>query len=828
MRIIELELKNIRGIKEIALRPNGHNFVVWGGNGSGKSAVVDGIDFLLTGGISRLTGQGTGSVSLKRHGAHVDCHELSEACVRAIVQLNGLSAPVTISRSLDKPNEVSLSADVGGVFSRISEIAARGQHVLTRREILRFITAEPGKRAEDIQNLMNLADVEEIRKAIGRVVGTYDKALSSARKNAAKARSELSARAGVPEYDARATLLAVNDHRSTLGGAAVSELNSSTLKSNVAAPVVVAGKQDVNISRFEQELENIETALSGESAAEIRAEDESLRRMVAVIHEDASTLRAFSSQKLVDMGLKLLDESGACPLCDREWAPGELKGYLESKLMAAQGVQLQADQVQNLSESLVGKILVVQSSVARVLALLPKLELRDAEDVMSRWLASLQELETALEEPLTRYHKSKWTAEETQRLVAPVGIAETIGRIRETAKSRYPRSTPEQAAWDALTELIVELRKVEDRDKELKDVEVSHARSVILQREFERARDDILNALYDSIKDRFVELYRELHGQDELGFEATLRPSGAALDFEVDFYGRGRFPPNALHSEGHQDSMGVCLFLALSERLTENLLDLVVLDDVVMSVDAEHRRRFCDLVAKQFTNKQFLITTHDRTWALQLSHHGVVEHDGLVEFFDWNVDSGPRVNEAGDLWGRIDGDLRMNDVPSAAQKLRRGSEQFFAEVCSNLGAPVPFRIDGRYELGDLRQSAIGQFRKLLSDARRAHASWHRDPSAEIELLDAGRLEAYKHVSDETWAVSINIHFNELVNFEKNDFVPVVEAYKELFSLFTCPRCHGMIKIVREERAVVGVRCTCNYVNWNLKAKPVAARDAISA
>lgn len=55
MKIIELEIQNIRGIPSVILKPNGENFVIWGPNGSGKSAVVDAIDFLLTGKISRFT-----------------------------------------------------------------------------------------------------------------------------------------------------------------------------------------------------------------------------------------------------------------------------------------------------------------------------------------------------------------------------------------------------------------------------------------------------------------------------------------------------------------------------------------------------------------------------------------------------------------------------------------------------------------------------------------------------------------------------------------------------------------------------------------------------
>jgi DNA repair exonuclease SbcCD ATPase subunit len=169
-----------------------------------------------------------------------------------------------------------------------------------------------------------------------------------------------------------------------------------------------------------------------------------------------------------------------------------------------------------------------------------------------------------------------------------------------------------------LTRLEENIKALESAEENYKDAMRSHTRSVVLLDEFQKARDAILGKLFDEIKEHFVALYRYLHGPDEDTFTATLHPDGAALNFEVDFYGRGTHPPHALHSEGHQDSMGLCLYLALAERLTGGLIDLIILDDVVMSVDADHRRQLCDLLATFFPNRQFLITTHDKTWAAQL------------------------------------------------------------------------------------------------------------------------------------------------------------------------------------------------------------------
>lgn len=88
MKLLELEIDNVRGIGHLLLKPDGKNFVVWGPNGSGKSAVVDAIDFLLTGRITRLIGKGTGGITLAEHGPHID-HEPEEAIVRAVVRVRG-------------------------------------------------------------------------------------------------------------------------------------------------------------------------------------------------------------------------------------------------------------------------------------------------------------------------------------------------------------------------------------------------------------------------------------------------------------------------------------------------------------------------------------------------------------------------------------------------------------------------------------------------------------------------------------------------------------------------------------------------------------------
>jgi hypothetical protein len=265
--------------------------------------------------------------------------------------------------------------------------------------------------------------------------------------------------------------------------------------------------------------------------------------------------------------------------------------------------------------------------------------------------------------------------------------------------------------------------------------------------------------------------------------------------------------------------MGICLYLALAEHLIGGLIDLIILDDVVMSIDAEHRREVCRLLASYFPHRQFLITTHDRTWANQLRSEGIVDKRGTVEFYNWHVETGPQVNYEVDMWKRIEEDLQRNDVPSAAARLRRGSEQFFGMVCDALEAPVVFKLNGQWELGYLLPPAMGQYNKLLKQAKNAAQSWSDKGSFEmLQELESIVAPIYKRSNAEQWAVNANVHYNNWANFSDKDFRPVVEAFQDLYGLFVCSSCGGMLRLATSGVTPTSVRCNCGKVHWNLTAK----------
>jgi wobble nucleotide-excising tRNase len=111
------------------------------------------------------------------------------------------------------------------------------------------------------------------------------------------------------------------------------------------------------------------------------------------------------------------------------------------------------------------------------------------------------------------------------------------------------------------------------------------------------------------------------------------------------------------------------------KRVLGAYFTVAVLDDVVMSVDSQHRKQFCKLLKAKFPNTQFRITTHDQVWARQLRTEGVVGAKSAVAFHTWTVETGPVLDEVAEVWDKIDADLAKNEVPTAAARLRRPNTQ---------------------------------------------------------------------------------------------------------------------------------------------------------
>lgn len=816
MKLLTLDLHNFRGARgEQTITPNGKNMVILGPNGTGKSTFVDAIDFLLTGKVSRLLGEGTAGITLSSHGRHVDA-EAADAWVRAEVALPGIQEPVTIERHLDTPRSPIFDARYGDYLNAVFTLAHTGQHVLTRRDVLRFVTATPSRRGELVQEILGIDEIKRTRATLNRVKRNAQQEAKTARATLQTEESALAAASNEAEFNPSATLSFVNDQRHVLGAEPLTTLTAGAVRQGIDITDLGSLRYGANAQLLLQDLQNVRQFFTPDSRDRLIADDARLREAIQAVRRNPHLRQAFRAYRLVELGLEQLAEDDACPLCGHDWPAGELQQRLRLRLSEAEEGNRLRDQIKTARDAISQTSRIVQTCLAQLIAVSEVFGVSESAEPLTSWSSRLEQLTLALQDPLTHY-PADFNSGDVAQLMASTSALDSLQQLDDRLRLRVQEVSPEQTAYDALVRVAARLEQLAKAQETDRLAQLTARRASALAGAFERASDEVINGLYDTVCRRFQHLYRELHSEDEGAFTAALVSKKSGVTLDVDYYGRGSFPPTALHSEGHQDSMGVCLFLALAEHINQGKLELVVLDDVLMAIDADHRRAFSQVLQEAFPNNQFLITTHDKTWASQLRHQGFVQGGGFLEISGWDLKTGPRISSETDLWERIDKDLAANDVPAAAARLRRGAEEFFALACHNLKASVPYDMTQRYDLGVLLQAAKTQHKVLIKKAKAAADSWNdQERLDKLTELDEHRIKILQQLDTEQWAVNPAVHYNNWENFTPADFEPVVTAFQGLQVLFICSRCGAMLNY--SDSRPQAVRCRCGHVHWPLEKK----------
>lgn len=821
--LTRLTLHNFRGTRFLEVLPAGKNVGIVGPNGSGKSSVMDALDFLLTGQIRRLTGDGAKVLNLAKHGPHVDS---SPEAARVEGEFETGGKTVVLKRAIGNPDALDVTGVVPDGLRRWMQLAARGgHHLLTRREILRFICAEPSSRGQHIAALLDLSRVDTVRKEL-QGAAREAKSAETAAKVVVQNRISSLVRSFTPHLASEAdTLRQVNAHRIRLGGSATTALEPQSIRHELTSPA--AQSTDPLAGQRVRELLDRVLIWADESLPGVTRQLHGYWDRVELFRTNPEHLRELRSTDLVERGIKLLS-ADQCPLCLTSWEQDELRAFLSARLQDAAEASAE-------HSSLLEARAAVEGEIARYSDLLSTLATAVKEDPQVNFVtftdaakAVRDNLINFAPDPLVGRVATDGEREAYIALLSARAVRTVAGHLKAVIDG-LPAPSDQQRLWE-------ELAAVETALKELQIARVEQAEKRRFATELEAAsqhfitaRDEVLQETYDAIAGRMQSLYRALNRDDEGGFEAVIQPTKAGILLEVDFFNRGQYPPHALHSEGHQDNMGICLFLALNEHLCGQDLPLMMLDDVLMSVDRGHRRAFAELLGREFKSTQFVITTHDRVWWRQLRSLGVIPATGAVEFQDWSIDRGPICSsDSVDALTLSRTALEKGNVPQAAHALRHAVETAFPEICHSLGASVRFRADHAWGAGEFLSAAMSRYAALLNKARTAAKSWGHDETA-LNALDDQRREASAGFDTETWAINVNVHFNEWADFQVNDFRPVLDAYVRLFALYRCTTCGSWVRCVEEGVHPLSLRCECQGINLNLRVKTkIKAPNVVSS
>jgi len=815
IRIEKIHIREFRGIRDLTLDLKGQDFAACGPNGTGKSGIVDAIEFALTGNISRLAGSGTGGLSVKAHGPHVDSRNKPEAAFVTldviIPSLDGKTARITRTvKAAGSPTITPADPDVIAAFESVN---LHPEFVLSRRELIRYVLSEPGQRSKEVQSLLRLDDIEKLRATLQKIANACTKEVPALERAEADAARNLASALNVPQLSRASILAAVNPHRELLGLAPFTDLEASTSVKDGMATAATGAVARVPKVQAGADLTSLKETLEGLQTDDFKRVCASAAAAAAELGKDAASLEGLSREALLKSALDMYD-GNACPVCDTPFDPATFRTHLVGKLNHLDEVSKRRDGLEAEIKPILDAMYAVGTALATVIEyagqFTPKVDATVLSDFKTALLARYQQLQRILPPEDTR----------TTLLAAHYvpDFAKVLGEI-DTAIAAIPEPSKQDAAREFL---ILAQERLEQLRKERLKLAAGRLRSERATKAFEvfgSVTTTALERIYKDVETAFSTYYRKVNEDDENSFTAQLIPSIGKLGFDVDFYGRGHFPPGAYHSEGHQDGMGLCLYLALMNHLLGDAFTFAVLDDVLMSVDAGHRRQVCTLLKESFPNTQFIFTTHDEIWLRHMKSEGLIKGRNFAHFRTWTVDLGPTEWDDRDVWTELDALLAKNDVRGAAALLRHYLEHFAKEACDRLRASVEFRGDAQFVLSDLLPNATGALGELFKKAKAAANSWNqKDVIDRIDALQAMFADAKVKTGFDTWQVNAAVHFNEWADLQKSDFEPVVAAFRAFTGAFQCLSCSEMYFVTPDRGPKEALRCGCGTLNLNLLQK----------
>jgi hypothetical protein len=314
--------------------------------------------------------------------------------------------------------------------------------------------------------------------------------------------------------------------------------------------------------------------------------------------------------------------------------------------------------------------------------------------------------------------------------------------------------------------------------------------------ELVEARKRGLKRLREELEEDFEHFYQQLHPDEGYGAITipVQREKRSSVALRTSYHEQTPAHPLNYFSEGHMDSLGLCIFLAFMKRFGGNL-KLIVLDDVLTTIDAGHRLRVARLLAREFSDYQFVITTHDQLWAKELDR--ILPDTKLVPLRQWSLEQGADCWEHPlSDWAYYEEQARRGRPQDAIAGAGRNLEKFLSRMRLNLALAVPAKRNDAYTIGDL----YPVFWKWIND----HPVGRPDRPQFVEEL--GALQAKL---DEVWHLRnwSGAHFNEwAATVTPQEASSFVGAVNRLVTAFRCPVCGSLVCYNRNVRALTCPTC----------------------
>ena len=688
MPIETVRIEAVRGIRrELTLKLGSRSLIVRGDNGTGKSSIVQALRWALRGEDEPPQKAGEAAHAYLRHSLE------PATAPHVVVEFKG-GASIDVRPGAIATNDLGVP---------IRAACVRATPFLLRRQLVDFLGDRPVDRFKYLENFLDIGEADTIQKTIADRV---DSVASAAEEAADRRDRDIGRILGTAPASFVARARSWDDLTRALGAWATSlglSLIDAPWRDIVAS---AATKRSLlegdDLARRRVELKNAIEALRAWLAIPPPLDPSPARARLAEMETSATDAQ---SAALLEHAMRHFASpvaSPKCPVCEQSVATDAVSARLRARLDELSAIRSLRAEVEaaaaawEIHRRSLGAAL-RQAAHALVIAV-PSDDDTDAVALTNRVLEQLDAGLAALpvERQLPELRDLLQAIERADAARAAIESADAVARERATLAGRL--------------KLVAEaLRK---------------------------ARQDVAKALLKEISAHVAELYREIHPEEESD-EVTGAPTievqrrgGGTAHVRGSFAKKLVEDPRLVYSDGHLDTVGICVFLGLrrfiADRDGPRDPKLMVLDDIVLSVDLTHGRRLLDVLKNRFGDHQIILLTHNGLffdWCIQR----LPSFQRLV-ITRWSHETGPQLGDYLSSMERVGAEMEKQASPKLlAQAVMNLMDEWLGDARFAFSLSVPAKRGEEYTMTEIWEPfgkrmreiekkmgvAIGDLAKLL-------------------------------------------------------------------------------------------------------------------
>ncbi len=634
-----LEVKSFRGIKNYKINFDSKSLVLVGENGSGKSSIVNAFEFLFTGKVDSLSG--------KQAIRHND----------SLVHLGDKKEDLFVEAKIGK-NVITRTLKDGVSYKDkdVLEDFKHGSFLLNRQKLLKFIESTPTKRYESITSLIGFEHLDKIETTVNKTQKSF--------KNKVKSKEgELDEKIKTIEsvydcdiseiYDKINEILLRNDLTPINSDSDLKEFIKNFSKQDfekINELNELLKLMDIDILKIDEEYQDLLNSY----------EDATLNELQSV-----STL----FEILNNANLYILDENpDKCPICQNTINPSEINDYIKLKKEELSENTNTLQNWRNDYSELSEKLKNLNYNLKSI-----KNRLNDEEFDLN-----LDDLISNLEK-LADF-KLKISKMDKEALIR---LNDNFLHIKDNVKREYEKLNDIEnvAELNNVYEAIFNLNEKRNIENELETLKKQLNLAETTYLTFKERKQSEIDTIIKSIQELVNKYYNFIHKDETFNSPHINVPNSTKISLDLTFNDITA-DPRSYSSEGHLDSLGLCIFLAFAKMF--NKYDFLILDDIISTVDLSHKERIIKLLFTEFRDYKFIITTHNKLWFRQVKNFAEkYQINGsfiFAEIRTLDEETGPVLSINMFSKEVIENHLRNGDTFAAGNSIRRYLESVFEKI----------------------------------------------------------------------------------------------------------------------------------------------------